>query len=68
MHSAPHTPRVTVDALRRQAMGIWLELGVFGIVLAFAFWQMHDVRKAQEETRRQREREKERSKDPIEPP
>ena len=49
-------------------MGIWIELGVFGLVFVFAFWQMHDVRKAQEETRRQREREKERSKDPIEPP
>ncbi len=35
-------------------MGIWLELGVFGLFFAFAFWQMHDVRKAQEQTRRQR--------------
>ncbi len=39
-------------------MGIWIELGVFGMVLVFAFWQMHDVRKAQEQTRQQREREK----------
>ena len=39
-------------------MGIWIELGVFGLVLVFAFWQMHDVRKAQEQTRLQREREK----------
>jgi hypothetical protein len=61
-------PRVTMDALRRQTMGIWLELGIFGIVLAFAFWQMHDVRKAQEETRRQREREKERPEDRAGPP
>ena len=29
-------------------MGIWLELGIFGLVFVFAFWQMHDVRKAQE--------------------
>lgn len=39
-------------------MGIWLELGIFGLFLAFAFWQMHDVRKAQEQTRQQRAREK----------
>lgn len=35
-------------------MGIWLELGIFGLVFVFAFWQMHDVRKAQEQTRQQR--------------
>lgn len=39
-------------------MGIWLELGIFGLVFMFAFWQMHDVRKAQEQTRQQRAREK----------
>ncbi|WP_291929439.1 hypothetical protein [Limnohabitans sp.] len=39
-------------------MGIWLELGIFGLVFVFAFWQMHDVRKAQEQTREQRAREK----------
>lgn len=39
-------------------MGIWLELGIFGLVFVFAFWQMHDVRKAQEKTRQQRAREK----------
>ncbi len=39
-------------------MGIWIELGVFGLVFVFAFWQMHDVRKAKEQTRQQREREK----------
>lgn len=39
-------------------MGIWLELGIFGLVFVFAFWQMHDVRKAQAQTRQQREREK----------
>jgi hypothetical protein len=40
------------------AMGIWLELGIFGLVFVFAFWQMHDVRKAQEQTRQLRAREK----------
>jgi zona occludens toxin (predicted ATPase) len=39
-------------------MGIWIELGIFGLVFIFAFWQMHDVRKAQEQTRQQRAREK----------
>ena len=39
-------------------MGIWLERGIFGLVFVFAFWQMHDVRKAQEQTRQQRAREK----------
>jgi ABC-type nickel/cobalt efflux system permease component RcnA len=45
--------------LEGEAMGIWLELGIFGLVFVFAFWQMHDVRKAQEQTRQQRAREKE---------
>jgi heme exporter protein D len=44
--------------LEGEAMGIWLELGIFGLVFVFAFWQMHDVRKAQEQTRQQRAREK----------
>lgn len=39
-------------------MGIWLELGIFGLVFVFAFWQMHDVRKAQAKTRQQRALEK----------
>ncbi len=39
-------------------MGIWLGLGIFGLAVVFAFWQMHDVRKAQEQTRQQRAREK----------
>ena len=34
-------------------MGIWIELGIFGLVFVFAFWQMHDVRKAQEQMRDQ---------------
>jgi len=38
-------------------MGIWLELGIFGLVFVFAFWQMHDVRKAQAHTRQQRAQE-----------
>lgn len=38
-------------------MGIWLELGLFVVVIVFALWQLHDVSKAREATRRQRERE-----------
>jgi len=38
-------------------MGIWIELGIFAIALAFGLWQIHDVKKAREATRRQRERE-----------
>jgi hypothetical protein len=36
-------------------MGIWIELGIFLVVIAFGFWQLHDVKKAQAE-RRARER------------
>jgi hypothetical protein len=49
-------------------MGIWLELGIFGLVFVFAFWQMHDVRKAQEQTRLQRAREKAQQEAELEPP
>ena len=49
-------------------MGIWLELGIFGLVFVFAFWQMHDVRKAQKQTRLQREREQEQAKALTDPP
>ncbi len=38
-------------------MGIWIELGVFVLALAFGLWQIHDVKKAREQTRRQREQE-----------
>ena len=24
-------------------MGIWIELGIFGLVIAFGLWQIHDV-------------------------
>lgn len=38
-------------------MGIWLELGIFLLVIAFGLWQIHDVKKAREATRRQRSEE-----------
>jgi hypothetical protein len=27
-------------------MGIWLELGIFIVVIAWGFWQLHDVKQA----------------------
>ncbi len=32
-------------------MGIWIELGIFLVVVAFGFHQLHDVKKAQAERR-----------------
>ena len=40
-------------------MGIWIELGVFVLAIAFGLWQIHDVKKAREATRRQRAEEAE---------
>lgn len=30
-------------------MGIWVELGIFLVVIAWGFWQLRDVKKAQAE-------------------
>ena len=30
-------------------MGIWVELGIFGLALAFGWWQIRDVKKAMAE-------------------
>ena len=35
-------------------MGIWIELGVFLLALAFGLWQIHDVKKAREASARRR--------------
>lgn len=37
-------------------MGIWLELGVFLVVLLFGVWQLYDVKRAIRD-RKQRERQ-----------
>jgi heme exporter protein D len=54
------------------AMGIWVELGIFVLAIAFGLWQIHDVKKAREATRRQREREAQARQDsagqPSDPP
>ncbi len=44
-------------------MGIWVELGIFGLALAFGMWQIHDVKKAMKE-RERREKEEKRNKPP----
>ncbi len=53
-------------------MGIWVELGIFVLAIAFGLWQIHDVKKAREATRRQREREAQARQDsagqPSDPP
>lgn len=36
-------------------MGIWIELGIFVLVLAFGLWQIHDV--GQERRKRQAQKE-----------
>jgi hypothetical protein len=36
-------------------MGIWIELGIFAVVIVFALWQLHDVK--QEKLKRERARE-----------
>lgn len=38
-------------------MGIWLELGIFLVILAFGVWQLFDVKKAIREREQQRARE-----------
>ena len=38
-------------------MGIWIELGIFIVVLLFALWQWHDARRALERTRAQKARQ-----------
>ncbi len=53
-------------------MGIWVELGIFVLAIAFGLWQIHDVKQAREATRRQREREaqaeQERARQTSDPP
>jgi len=39
------TPREACGMPRRQAMGIWIELGIFVLVLGFGLWQIQDVKR-----------------------
>jgi len=41
-------------------MGIWIELGIFVLALAFGLWQIHDVKKARKQTLQQRALERQR--------
>ena len=38
-------------------MGMWIELGIFVLALAFGLWQINDVKKAKAE-RERREKDK----------
>jgi hypothetical protein len=38
-------------------MGIWIELGIFIVVLLWGVWQLHDVKKALAKTRAGKTRE-----------
>lgn len=40
---------------RSMAMGIWIELGIFLLVLLFGLWQIHDV--GQERRKRQAQKD-----------
>ena len=42
-------------------MGMWIELGVFVLALAFGIWQIQDVKKAREQTRRAKQAEQEKA-------
>ena len=48
-------------------MGIWLELGIFLIVIAFGLWQIHDVKQARAATQRRKAQEQ-KAPDPARPP
>lgn len=49
-------------------MGIWIELGIFLVVLAFGVWQLRDVKKAQAERRRREAAEQpDQAKGPADP-
>ncbi|MEY2803532.1 MAG: hypothetical protein RL657_868 [Pseudomonadota bacterium] len=39
-------------------MGIWIELGIFVLALAFGVWQIHDVKKAMKERQRRESQDK----------
>ena len=42
-------------------MGIWVELGIFGLALAFGIWQIRDVAKERAKREDAQARERERS-------
>ena len=46
-------------------MGIWVELGIFGLALAFGIWQIRDVAKERAKREAAQARERERSSSPT---
>ncbi len=49
-------------------MGIWLELGIFIVVLVWGVWQWHDARQALAKTRAEKARAAAAGEAPTEPP
>lgn len=42
---------------KESAMGMWIELGIFILVIVFALWQIQDVKKARAKTLAHKARE-----------
>jgi heme exporter protein D len=55
---APSTGSTTFHLREAHGMGIWLELGVFLVILAFGVWQLYDVKKVIREREQRQAREK----------
>jgi ABC-type nickel/cobalt efflux system permease component RcnA len=50
---------ITTFTLREaHGMGIWLELGIFLVILGFGVWQLYDVKKVIREREQRQAREK----------
>ena len=49
-------------------MGIWIETGVFLLVLAFGIWQIQDVKKERRKRSQAREEASEQTQKPSDPP
>jgi len=55
---APSTGLNTLNLREAHGMGIWLELGIFLVILGFGVWQLIDVKKAIREREQRQAREK----------
>ena len=49
-------------------MGIWIELGVFGVVIVWGLWQLHDVKLARAKTQADKARAAARQEDAPDQP
>jgi ABC-type nickel/cobalt efflux system permease component RcnA len=55
---APSNGSTTFHLREAHGMGIWLELGVFLVILGFGVWQLYDVKKVIREREQRQAREK----------